>query len=378
VNAKARLFAALLALAAAGAGCNAIFGIVAGQAGGGCLAPRQDSCTGAQLTDPANCCGTGRSCQGGTCTAGECGPVPVASTPNDEVVEVAVAGDSVVWSSGMTRKIYATSISKADGVVSELGSAQGTSFQNISAIAVGGDYVYFGDYASPGIGRIPVAGGSVEIVVKGDPSWVPPNPIGHPQLVVSGGFVYFAAEGAGIFRAPITGSLPATAQQVAVTSPVYTVAIDDTYVYWDDNGTQMIARLPIAQIGTSAQPEFLVPDQNLAGGLVVDADSVIWSTQDGVFLTAKEGANRKVTTLTTMNDSSTNEVFTDGRDVFFTTTAYAMGQAGGRVRRVSKAGGPVVDLAANTSMFGMGGITATCDTLFWLDGGSLSLMKATK
>jgi hypothetical protein len=55
-----------------------------------------------------------------------------------------------------------------------------------------------------------------------------------------------------------------------------------------------------------------------------------------------------------------------------------MGEKGGRVRRISKAGGTVVDLAKNSSMFGMGGITATCDTLFWLDGGSLSLVKATK
>lgn len=366
----------ILALAA---GCNAIFGISSGEPGVVCLPARPGTCAAANLTDPDNCCAPGRSCRGGACAEGECGPVLVTSNKGEEAVEVLVAGDSAIWSSGSARKLYAASITASDGAKRVLGTTEGTAFQNISAIAADGAHVYFTDITSADVGRIPLAGGPAEVFVTGNPNDLPPGGIRPFAVAVADGYTYWAAPGTGIFRAPVAGAVPVKAEKVADAINSFAVAVDDAHVYWADYSTSSIRRLAFAKIGLGGTPEIIAAGTPMGVDFVtVDADSVVWSTDAEVDIAPKQGGNQTYTVLSTETDSSPNEIWADGRDVFYTTIAYAMGQKGGRLRRISKKGGPLHTIARNDSQYGFGGVTGNCDTVFWLDGKTISLMRATR
>lgn len=360
-------------------GCNAIFGVTGGQPGAVCLTARPAICAPANLTDAENCCAPGRTCRGGACSEGECGAVLITSNKGEEAVEVLVASDLVIWSSGSARKLYAASTSAGDGTKRVLGTTEGTAFQNISTLAADGDHVYFTDHTSPDIGRIPLAGGPAEVFVTGNPNDLPPGGSRAPSIAVAGGYVYWAGPATGIFRASIAGPIPAKEEKVADAINSYGVAVDDAYVYWADYSTSTIRRLAFAKIGPGAVSEVIAASTpQFVVFVAVDADSVVWSTDAEVDIAPKQGGNQTYTVLSNETDSSPNEIWADGRDVFWTTVAYAMGQKGGRLRRISKKGGPVHTIAQNDSPFGLGGLAGNCDTVFWLDGKTISLMRATR
>jgi hypothetical protein len=376
----------LVVVGLAVAGCNAIFGIKGGQAGtggpagaGGCLPARPSNCDPSLGDDPESCCTSGRSCQGGACSAGECGPVQVADDQGEEVVQILVAGDQLVWSSGSGRRLYTLSISTPNAQKNLLGSANAAEFQTTAAIATDGTYVYFGDYNGPSIGRVPLAGGPSELMVKGNPCDVFPVTGGVPQVAVAAGYVYWAAPPHGIYRVTTSGPFPAPEQSVITAVNTYAVAADDTYLYWGSLTDTSIYRLAHAKEGQGAMPEILVDNQLEVDSLFVDADSIYWSDGTTVWVAGKGGKNQNVISLYSETGATPNVIYGDGRDVYWTTTAYgAMQKGGGSVRRAPKGGGDVHTFSHNTDPNGMGGIAGNCDTIFWLDGHTLGVDKATK
>jgi hypothetical protein len=378
----ARLPLCLAALALAG--CNAIFGITSGEPTGGtggggsdaCRPPRAEPCDpSAQTAD--DCCVTGRSCQGGTCDQGECTPVTLAASQSTEAVQVLVAGDEVVWSTGSNKKIFAAPIASQNGNQRLVGSAEANGFKNVYGIASDGTYVYFTDFELADIGRMPLAGGSAELVVQGKPTDVYSNPGGVPKIAVGGGYLYWAAPPTGVYRAKLGGSLPLTEELVGTSENSFAVATDETHVYYADFGAQTINRVPHGA-ALPATPETIVTGWSYVYSLSVDDTSVCWTDYDSVHCARKDAQDKDLVTPMKETDSSTNDVYADGHDVYWTTVAFDPAQLGGRVRRAPKKGGTVHTFAQNSSMFGMGGITGTCDTLVWIDGSTVSVIKATK
>jgi hypothetical protein len=374
-------FAAALLLGVMAPGCNAIFGIKSGQPGaGGCLVARPSTCDPDLGADPENCCALNRSCQGGTCSGGECTPVQIADDQGEEVVRVLVAGDKLVWSSGAGRRLYTLSISTPGAQKSVLGIANAADFETVASIVTDGTYVYFNDYNGPNIGRIPLAGGPSELMVKGNPDDVFSGLNNVAQIAVAGGYVYWAAPLRGIYRVTTSApSYPAPAQGVVMDMNTYAVAVDDTYLYWSSYTDSSIYRLAHAKEGTGAPLDPVVDNQAGVSALFVDDQSLYWSDGTTVWVADKGSRNQNVVSLYMETSASPSVIYSDGRDVFWTTTALGdMETGGGSVRRTPKIGGDVHTFAHNTARNGMAGIAGTCDTIFWLDAQTLGVDKATK
>jgi hypothetical protein len=374
-------FAAVFLLGVVAPGCNEILGIKSGKpSAGGCLPARSATCDPGLGADPENCCALGRSCQGGTCVGGECTPTQIADDQGEEVVRVLLSGDDLVWSSGAGRRLYTLSISTPGAQKSVLGIANGVDFQTVGSIATDGTYVYFNDYNGPNIGRIPLAGGPSELMVEGNPGDVFMGIDALSQIAVAGGFVYWGAPNLGIYRVTTSASkYPAPAQLVIMDQNTYAVAADDTYFYWSSLTDTSIYRLAHAKAGQGVPGDPLVDNQGSVAALFVDDQSIYWSDAFSVWVADKGSSNQNVVKLYTETNTNPNDIYSDGRDVYWTTAAPGpMETGGGSVRRTPKIGGAVHTFAHNTATNGMGGIVGSCDTIFWLDTQTLGVEKATK
>jgi hypothetical protein len=369
--------AAIAAVALASAfGCNAIFGITPGDP---CPAARPDPCDADKLADANNCCTAGRSCQSGTCAGGECGPVSLLQLDAaEETIELLVSGDSVIWSSGKTGKLFSTPVGVGAGGRTVIAGVAGTGFQSIAALASDGAYIYFNDYLGPDIGRVPIHGSKIEVVASGDPALVAPPSNQIARVAVGGGYVYWAVPMAGILRAKAAGSAPATPETVAAAPGARAVATDQAHIYWRDPGTTSIVRLAFTDVGKGVTPTPVAQEQGEVNDLFVDADTVYWGSTTAVSMAPSDGAGGPVVILADEHDDEPFEVVSDGRDVYWTGTGYGMGQ-GGRVKRVAKLGkhAPTI-LAKNAVTFGMAGLADDCTSIYWLDSGAHGVMTATK
>jgi hypothetical protein len=373
--------AAVLLLGVAAPGCNAIFGIKSGQPSpGGCLPARSETCDPSLESNPQDCCTLNRSCQGGTCSGGECTPVQIADDQGEEVVRILLSGDKLVWSSGAGRRLYSLSISTPGAQKSVLGIANAADFQSVAAIVTDGTYVYFNDYNGPNIGRIPLAGGPSELMVEGNPDDVFTGIDAFPQIAVAGGFVYWGAPKLGVYRVTTSApSYPAPAQAVIMDINTYAVAADDTYFYWSSTTDTSIYRLAHAKAGQGVPGDPLVDNQGNVAALFVDDQSIYWNDSFSVWVADKRSSNQNVVKLYTETNTNPNDIYSDGRDVYWTTSAPGPDETGGgSVRRTPKIGGAVHTFAHNTATNGMAGIVGSCDTIFWLDAQILGVEKATK
>ncbi|HEU4532849.1 MAG TPA: hypothetical protein VFS00_01980, partial [Polyangiaceae bacterium] len=312
-------------------------GGMGGGAGAGpiCLPQRPATCAPGTLDDAENCCVADRNCQGGACAGGECGAVVLAqsSSPEpEEVLDVVVVGDQVFWSTGFGRKLYMTSI---DGgpVFTHATSDQDPGF--ITRLAADGTHVYYTNFGTGRIVRVPLGGGALETVAEVTAAAAPPQ-AGFGQIAVGGGFVFWAMETTkGVYYAPLA-NLPA--QPVLLEEKgAHGVATDETHVYWGgESGT--IVRRPLSDL--AAPSEEVVTGQGSVADVEVIENRVYWVGSGGVSSAEKDGLNRLLVTLYNEAGPPPLGIASDGRDVFITTAGSAEPPTPGALYRVPLLGGP--------------------------------------
>ncbi len=399
---------------AASAGCNAIFGIVGGEvtggggggaggttgsttwdtgattgtetttatggggtggAGGGCLPERPDTCEPTTLDDPESCCIAGRSCQGGACESGECGPVPIAASQNpdgEEVLDVVVVGDKVFWSSGYGTKLYMTSID--GGPQFTHATSNDSPNKYLTRLAADAEHIYYTNWGSGRIVRVPVEGGALEIVAEVPDSGTPPE-AGFGQIALGGGHVFWAmANTGGAYHAALA-SLPAEAELLDAAG-WHGMATDETFVYWSTTDGAILKR-PLSDL--SAAPETVVSGQGSILDIEVIEDRVYWATYGSVSSAVKDGLNKLLVTV--YNGGVTPlGIAGDGRDVFFTLAGCdsCNPPARGYLYRAPVLGGPLVELVASTGFGDVRGVTMDCDTVYAANSADRSVLKLTR
>jgi hypothetical protein len=183
--------------------------------------------------------------------------------------------------------------------------------------------------AGGAVGRGGAGPASAELLATmRDPPW---------GVAVDATTVYVAAQSAGpLFAIPLAGGLPT---QLASTS-VFTVAIDETRVYWSD-GTSIYA---CAKQDCAASTVALAPS-DLSHGIAVDATNVYWTTpsEGKVMKVAKKGG----TAIALASGGYPYQIAVDDANVYWTN------QTPGSVMKVPIAGGTPVQLATGELPMGI-------------------------
>ncbi len=351
----------------------------AGGSGGGCLPLRPAVCEEGTLSDPENCCIKGRSCQGGECKDGTCTPVVIAAyedPANEDMLDVVVAGDSVFWSSGGGGKVYRVSID--GGEVFEHTTSTDTP-SNVARLATDSEYIYFSNYFTTRISRVPIEGGNPQIVteVAGGSDGA-----GLGNLVVAQNKVFFRLEQAGgLYYAPLD-NLPATATLLETTK-ARGVSADETHVYFaTGTNAEKLVRLPLDDLGGNPQTVYsgVAPIVEIG----VFQDRVYFATfGSSPFVSALKDGNNSLVISLANNVLFVPDMVSDGNDVFFTLAGCQMnGNCGtpskGGLFRTSVAGGPKVELATTTEFGDMYGVTMDCDTVYFTSPTDHQLLKLTR
>jgi hypothetical protein len=372
------------------AGCNAIFGIQAGTpgdpgsggGGGACQPSKPAHCDAARLTDAEACCVAGRSCQGGTCAAGECQAVQLGSSPaGTEAIAVLVTGDSVVWSSGYGRSIFTTTVD--GGARSVLVGDTDTDFEDVTMLALDADrrQLYFTDYGGARVGRVGLDAGKVEVFGQLPGAGAK---AGLGRILVEGGYVYVAADyqvtaagTSGVFRAPVTATaLPVDFEKVADAEGAFGLAAAAGYLYFGDAATMSIQRIQVSAIGQGGAPETVVANQPSIGELAVDESRLYWPVGQTVWAhgLAPGGARTEVHTA----DSYVWGIVADEDYVYWTTVGDSAMVGAGLYRVDTALEGSVTKLVDAPAPQALATVVGTCDRLYLVErsqGKVLALAK---
>jgi hypothetical protein len=355
-----------------------------GQAGGGsagtgsvtCAPARPAVCEPDTLDDPENCCVRGRSCLGGMCKAGECRPVKLGEPPDElpegeskEVVDLVVADGRVFWSSGLGRNIYTVPIS--GGAVTVHATSNEPPDYDISRLAADATHLYFTNYFSGRITRVPIGGGNLEIVAE-----VPGGQAGFGPIAVAGGFVFWNLDAtSGVYAAPIGGPLPA--QPIVLdTAEGDGLSTDGVHVYWGIDDTGLIMRRPLADLSAPAQ--VLVTDQYDIRDLQVFGDRVYWVAESKVRSALKDGQNELIVDVLDSAPGVPRGMVSDGFDLFVTTTGSDDPLAPAKLYRVPLIGGPKVQLATSIAKgreVSMRTIGADCSAIYVANDADFNVLK---
>ena len=349
-----------------------------GGAGGGCLPERPDTCEAGTLDDDESCCVAGRSCQGGACEYGECRPTQIGASPNpsgEEVLDVVVVGDKVFWSSGYGTMLYRTSID--GGPVFTHATSNDSPAKYVTRLAADGEHVYYTNWGSGRIVRVPVEGGALQIVaeVAAAPDAGTPPEAGFGQIALGGGRVFWAMENTmGLYHASLA-SLPAEAELLDADGR-HGVATDETHVYW---GTEQgaILKRPLADL--TAAPETVVSGMTTILDMKVIGDRVYWGSWGVLRSAVKDGLNKLVVTPYSGGGTPLG-IAGDGRDVFFGLAGCDTcdPQVSGYLYRVPVLGGPLVELVKTTGYGDIRGVAMDCDTVYVANSADRTVLKLTR
>lgn len=353
-------------------------GGAAGSAGGdSCGRARPETCDDGTLDDPENCCARGRSCNGGTCTEGECGAVKLGPSPNaenEELLDVVVAGGTVFWASGYGSRLYATPTS-GGGPVTIHATSNDAPAKYITRLATDSTHVYYTNYGTGRIVRVPLGGGGLEIVSQVSPGATAPE-AGFGQIAVGGGFAFWALENTGgVYAAPLGGDLPADPIVLDETLDAHGVAVDNTHVYWSTQGNTIVRR-PLTNL--SAQNETVLTGQDVLGDIEVFGDRVYWSDFTTVYSSVTDGLNKLVVTVFSEGSGSPFGIAADDQHVFVTTNGTNEPPRPGAVFRVPLLGGPKVELATAAAPGEVRAVALDCDSIYVANGPDHNVLKLTR
>jgi len=301
-----------------------------------CNGLKADGCEVDLMTNPYNCGACKVQCGGGACNAGVCNPpilVAKASFPAGkmtifkgelffgsrstmgEIGRVSVTGGTptiIGTSPGFTNAIatngktvfiaasagalrvdfdgtnkYTYGSQASRGIDASTSTVYWSTLTSIrSAPAIGANSTTFWSGLDQAIG-VTLAGTSTLYWTTTDGSvWSSPTspsggkpiamgPSGAGDIVADTKNLYWAST-KGLHRAPLDGGN--TTNLVVTSVTARSIAVDDNYVYWTDEGKGLVQRVPT--IATDSMPETLALDQMKPFGLAVDSQFVYWTNSD--------------------------------------------------------------------------------------------------
>lgn len=173
-------------------------------------------------SDPANCGGCGHDCLGGGCQDGLCLPRVLASG-QDLPLWIALDGDSVYWTNRGEGTV--AKVPKSGGPVTQLAAGQGEP----ERVAVDSTGVYWTNQADGRVMKVPMAGST------------------EPIVIATGG------------------------------DRLSGIALDDTYVYFTDEGADTIRRALKEPSQTPGTSVLLISMQDGAKSLLIDGTTMYWT-----------------------------------------------------------------------------------------------------
>lgn len=212
-------------------------------------------------------------------------------------------------------------------------------------------HVYYADWASDTIQRIPVGGGASSTVASGS---------GFRALALDGTNVYFGDNG-GIKRVPKGGGIVST---LAAGYDSTKLAVDDSYVYWTERspgGGGAIRRVSKHLAGGVV--DTLVSGSYLDDpwGIAVDDTQVYFTELGSGKAPRMPKAGGAISDFVPADPTYMGQdIAVDGTNVYWLDTT---GTATGRLRRAPKGGGTVENLALG--LFGPTGLNLTATHVYW-------------
>jgi hypothetical protein len=319
-------------------------------------------------TDPRNCGTCGHDCLGGTCEAGACRPVVLATgqSPGTLVVD----DTHVYWTvygNGAQNAGAIRSIPKAGGVISIVASdltaplvlaasdtdlywttgpsgnvqtipKAGGNLRNVATalnapfgVAYGDETLFVTSSNAAAVYSVPISGGTVTTRAITQPTAL--------AVAVDGDWVYwtnayFGSTNATVMRQAIDGLSAPEVFAASQTRPS-ALAFDDTYVYWtawNGNGADVIRRCP--KTGCVGEPTVVIGGLQLAGGtnatcITVDDTHVYW-TNAGTGAVQRVPKGGGTPTILATNQAGVNCVQDDETAIYWTTFS------GGGIVRLAK------------------------------------------
>jgi hypothetical protein len=305
-------------------------------------------------TDPANCGGCGKTCSGGVCANGTCGPAPADIGVGASPTALAIDGTNVYWANDDVEAGFPTNQGTI-ALAPLAGSAPtvlASGRQAPAAIAVDATAVYWVDggtgSADGSVNKVPIGGGAVTTLASG---------ISPTAIALDATNVYFAtvsASGTGrIARVPKAGGAVTVLTYFGVYMP-WTMAIDGLSVYWIDGGDNSSAHGGVYKIPLDGgSPTALASGEVYGRGLAIDASSAYFTTRDAIKKVPLGGG--AATTVATAPNVAVGlaDLAIDANDVFFTATGdqdVCAQYRTGTVAKVPIAGGGVTTLATQQAL----------------------------
>ncbi|WP_437335545.1 ABC transporter permease [Sorangium sp. So ce394] len=366
---------ALLALGAAGSGCNLIFGIEPGTdatpASSSTTASAATATTGpgdggsAQATSGAGGAGGadgagGRapSCPPSSCAAGECPVTQMPGVLGSNPKGMAVTPDAVL----MANDEAIVAIPKDGGAARTLPGTLG--FGDTTWVTYSGGQLSWMNWSNGdvlGISVDPPSSSPIriaEVPRQEDEDVIP----GFGRIASFGDSVYWATQTPpAVWRAKADGSQP-VAEQVATSDHPIGVAVDATHVYWSDYWASQILRKTKEPLGETAEV-FAETNGNpteivLAGGVVY------WVTDNtGAVQSKATDAAPGAPPFTTTVDAQAVAKSLAVDDEFVYWTVYENSEGQGEVRRAHIGKGDTITLTTGQPYFFE--IAVDCGFIYW-------------
>src|SRR5215831_9305461 len=303
-----------------------------------------NGCETSLASDPASCGACGHDCRGGACQAGLCQPVPLVV---DSVGALAVDATHLYWI-GVTATGMAAikRIPLAGGSVEVLTDGGGERVGG--PLALDASFIYYANTVGNGpfyttIRKIAKAGGTPSALATLDP-WD-----SVASLAVDGSFVYLTGEeyaiSANVVRKlPLSGGALTTLASVPDPAYYRSIVLDGTSVYWLDGPYQPVpgAVLKVGKDGTNLRTLLSLP--NGPQHLTSDASHLYWTNgYDGNVM--RMGLDGSAPTELAFAQTNPGALVVDATNLYWSDQGDTTGAGRGLVR-MPLAGGPAVTISS--------------------------------
>jgi len=334
-------------------------------------------CTQDASTDPNNCGSCGHSCQGGTCTAGLCGPVTLATTHGS--LGIADDFEFLYWADNSD----AGAINKVSKALTHSGTPSavvtGTAAQGVQGVATDEYYIYWTNKTAGQVHRALPTGAGLTTMATGQstPDWIASN----------GTIVAWTNQGSNqVMSLAVTADGGVAPTQLNLVNELGTtlagIAIDTVAVYYatKNTGGGLAEFVPVdggtvTELGTGTYV-----------GIATDTNNVYWTGGFGnpvVYQNAKSGTPATVIAIASGALVCPLSIASDGTNVYFidqgTAACAAPGTTAGALYRVPVGNTGPLPAPLVTGLVDPQGIVVDGTAVYWVTGGTTgAVMKLAK